>query len=103
MALVVHAGGEFLGTASVIVSDEDARPNLSPWIAAVWVEPHARNRGVGAALVEHAAQAAFALGHDALYLGASTRRRSFYEKRGWRAHEEDVPRPGMAILTRGRP
>src|SRR5207302_8541825 len=37
-ALVAHDGNAFLGTASVIASDLAERPQLTPWIAAVWVE-----------------------------------------------------------------
>jgi GNAT superfamily N-acetyltransferase len=51
-ALVAHDAEGFLGTASVIASDLAERPHLTPWIAAVWVEPQARRRGVGAALVK---------------------------------------------------
>ena len=99
---VAHENGNFLGTASLVISDEPSRPMLSPWIAAVWVEPHARERGIGSALVEKATQFAFAHGITRLYLAASTVRRPFYEKMGWRVIERDVPRIGMAILQRDR-
>jgi hypothetical protein len=46
-ALVAHDGKSFLGTASVIASDLPERPQLTPWVAAGWVEDHARRRGVG--------------------------------------------------------
>ena len=49
LALVAHHGEAFLGTASVIASDLAERPQLTPWVAAVWVDPQARQRGVGAA------------------------------------------------------
>ena len=55
LALVAHDGEAFLGTASVIASDLAERPQLTPWVAAVWVEPQARRRGVGGALVNRAA------------------------------------------------
>lgn len=41
-ALVAHDGDRFLGTASVIASDLEERPQLTPWVAAVWVEEKAR-------------------------------------------------------------
>ncbi|WP_052731855.1 GNAT family N-acetyltransferase [Devosia geojensis] len=47
--LVARAGERFLGTVSGITSDLDARPQLSPWIAALWVEPDERSRGIGGA------------------------------------------------------
>src|ERR1700760_3699843 len=57
LALVAHHGGTFLGTASLIASDLDERPELTPWVAAVWVEEIARGHGIGAALIERATQA----------------------------------------------
>jgi hypothetical protein len=36
-ALVAHDGERFLGTTSVIESDLEERPQLTPWVAAVWV------------------------------------------------------------------
>jgi GNAT superfamily N-acetyltransferase len=99
---VAHENGDFLGTASLVTSDEPSRPMLSPWIAAVWVEPHARERGIGAALVQAATDFAFSQGTIRLYLAASTVRRPFYEKMAWRVIERDVPRIGMAILQRDR-
>ena len=62
LALVAHQGSAFLGTASVIASDLAERPQLTPWIAAVWVDPQARQHGIGAALVNRAAQDCFAIG-----------------------------------------
>jgi GNAT superfamily N-acetyltransferase len=99
---VAHETGTFIGTVSVIAADEPSRPLLTPWIAAIWVEPHARERGVGAALVRKATEFAFAQGVERLYLSASTVRRPFYEKIGWRVAERDVPRIGMAILQRDK-
>ena len=90
IALVAHDGAEFLGTASVIASDLEERPQLTPWVAAVWVEPHARSRGVGGALVERAARDCFALGIARAYLCARPALTGFYERLGWIAVERDV-------------
>jgi N-acetylglutamate synthase-like GNAT family acetyltransferase len=100
--LVAHDRDRFLGTASVIACDVEIRPDLSPWIAALWVEAAERERGIGAALLERTTQAAFGLDLPRLYLCAAPRRRPFYEKRGWVLHEDNVPRSGMSILTRRR-
>src|SRR5436309_574789 len=48
-ALVAHREEKILGTVSVIGSDLAQRPQLTPWVAALWVEPEARQRGIGAA------------------------------------------------------
>jgi N-acetylglutamate synthase-like GNAT family acetyltransferase len=100
LALVAHQGPTFLGTASVIASDLAERPQLSPWVAAVWVEPQARRRGVGAALVDGAAQACFGLGIGRVYLCARPRRSAFYEALGWTAIERDVGPHQLGVFIR---
>lgn len=100
LALVAHENSEFLGTASVIASDLDERPHLSPWVAAVWVEPNARRHGVGAALVNHAAQACFGLGVERAYLCARPERTGFYRRLGWRLVERDVGPFRLGVFVR---
>jgi GNAT superfamily N-acetyltransferase len=98
IALVAHNGAEFLGTASVIASDLEERPRLTPWVAAVWVEPHARSRGVGGALVERAVCDCFALGIARAYLCARPALAGFYERLGWIAIERDVGKHGLTVF-----
>lgn len=100
--LVAHEGDRFFGTASVIVSDVEGRPELTPWLAAVWVEESRRGRGIGSALVGRAAHDAFALGVPVLYLCAAPGRRGFYERLGWSVVEENAPRQGQTIMSRRR-
>ena len=99
-ALVAHDGNRFLGTASVIASDLEERPQLTPWVAAVWVEEAARRRGAGAALVNRAAQDCFALGILRAYLCARPRMSGFYEGLGWTVTERKVGRHQMSIFFR---
>jgi N-acetylglutamate synthase-like GNAT family acetyltransferase len=99
-ALVAHDGAEFLGTSSVITADLPERPQLTPWVAAVWVEPQARRRGVGAALVERAALDCFALGMVSAYLCARRERASFYERLGWIPVEHDVGPHRLDVFIR---
>src|SRR5699024_8223156 len=100
LALVAHEGGRFLGTASVIASDLPERPHLTPWVAAVWVEPDARRRGLGAALVNRATQACFDLGAAAAYLCARPERHAFYERLGWTKMESDVGPSCLGVFIR---
>ncbi len=97
-ALVAHEDNRFIGTVSIIACDEDTRPQYTPWVAALWVEPEYRGRGIGAALVDRAAAFAFGAGAGRVYLLAGPHRRSLYEGLGWSVLEtlED----GMVILTR---
>lgn len=97
--LAALAEGTFAGNVLVIRSDVAERPDLGPWVAAVWVEPGFRRRGIGAALVREASAEAFARGVERLYLHCRAARRTFYERLGWRLFEADAPRAGMFILA----
>ena len=99
-ALVAHDGDTFLGTASVIESDLAERPQLTPWVAAVWVEPQARNRGVGTAMVERATQDCFALGINRAYLCARPRLSRLYEGMGWTIFERKVGSRHLSVFVR---
>ena len=100
LALVAHDGKSFLGTASVIASDLAERPQLTPWVAAVWVEPDARQHGVGGALVNRAAQDCFALGVSRAYLCARPQPSAFYERLGWIPIERDVGPHHLSVFIR---
>ena len=56
----------------------------------MWVEETARGRGIGAALVDAAARASFALGFARTYLCARARMTRFYERLGWTLIERRV-------------
>ncbi|MGA9088130.1 MAG: GNAT family N-acetyltransferase [Bradyrhizobium sp.] len=99
-ALVAHDGEAFLGTASVIASDLAERPQLTPWVAAVWVEPEARQRGVGGALVNHATRDCFALGFGRAYLCARARLSTFYARLGWTPIEHGVGPRHLSLFIR---
>ena len=75
-----------LGTASLVVHDLAERRDLSPWLAAVYVAPEFRDRGVGSALVQAVMDEAQALGMERLYLFTPDKM-SFYGRLGWRVLE----------------
>jgi len=90
VALIAHRGATFLGTASLLMSDLDERPQYAPWVAAVWTEPDARGQGIAPALIARACAEAFARHHDKVYLCAAPPRRTYYEQLGWMPIEHDV-------------
>jgi GNAT superfamily N-acetyltransferase len=99
-ALVAHDGPAFLGTSSVIASELEERPHYTPSVAAVWVEPQYRSRGIGAALVERATREGFASGAHRLYLCARPARTEFYRRLGWVPLERGVGKLGLTVFTR---
>ncbi|WP_243368151.1 GNAT family N-acetyltransferase [Microvirga solisilvae] len=99
-AFVAHEGERFLGTVSVIANDEEKRPQYTPWVAALWVEPEARRNGIGAALVQKATEFSFGTGAPRIYLLSRERRRAYYEGLGWTMLEADILEPGLHVLIR---
>lgn len=95
-ALVAEQDGKVCGNALVIESDEPARPELTPWLAALWVDEAMRNQGTAAMLLREAIESSAALGVERLYLSARPALRGFYTKLGWQPIEDDV---GEARLT----
>jgi GNAT superfamily N-acetyltransferase len=83
---VAMENGEPLGTASLVAHDMAARVDLSPWLAAVYVAPEFRNRGIGSTLVGTVMDEAKALGVTDLYLFTPDRM-SFYGRLGWKVLE----------------
>jgi predicted N-acetyltransferase YhbS len=102
-SLVAHEGEEFLGTVALIECDEETRPQYTPWVAALWVEPEYRRRGIGAALVHKASELAFRAGENRVYLLTRERRLSFYEGLGWQVLEANASEAGLFILKKDRP
>ena len=89
-ALVAELDGALCGNTLVIESDEPARPDLAPWVAAVWVDEAMRKRGIAAALLQEAIKRSAALGVERLYLSSRPAMRDFYTKLGWRPIDHDV-------------
>jgi predicted N-acetyltransferase YhbS len=99
-AFMAHEGECFVGAVSVIANDEERRPQYTPWVAALWVEPEYRQKGIGAALVGRATEFAFATGAQRVYLLSRERRRAYYEGLGWAVLEADVLEPGLHVLIK---
>jgi predicted N-acetyltransferase YhbS len=90
---VAVEGGVPVGSAALVDADMDTHPEMTPWLAGVYVVPEWRGRGVGTALVRRAAARAAELGLRHLYLYST--RPGFYARLGWRAlgtepHEGEV-------------
>ncbi len=68
LTVVATDQNELLGTYSLDLTDLAIRPNLSPWLASVFVNPGYRNQGIGTLLVQHAVRHAQSLGISTLFL-----------------------------------
>lgn len=95
--LIAPEGAGLGGTVSVIAADLEERPALTPWLAALWVDPGARGQGLGTALVRAAAARAFAGGTPRLYLACLPELHGFYADMGWQLHETGIA--GLEIMV----
>ena len=88
LALVAFAGGKLVGTVSLMVHDLPTRPELTPWLASLFVVPDFRRRGVASLLIERAVVEAARLKLPTLYLWTSSAEaEALYRKVGWRSVE----------------
>jgi GNAT superfamily N-acetyltransferase len=81
--VAINNKNELLGLSGLL--DDDELPDSKepgPWLAAVYVTPHARRYGIGSALVKHATDRAFELGYSELFLFTEDMQ-NWYSKTGW--------------------
>ena len=71
-----------LGSAAIVKKDMKIEPQLTPWLASVYVGPENRRRGIGRQLVLHVMAQAQKGGIDRLYLYTPDKA-EFYLKLGW--------------------
>jgi predicted N-acetyltransferase YhbS len=84
---VAVAADHVVGMACLIACDLESHAHLTPWLAAVLVEPNHRGRGVGSALCRRVAEEARALGFARAYL-LTLDKQALYRGLGWSDLEE---------------
>jgi GNAT superfamily N-acetyltransferase len=92
--LVLLVDGEPVATASLTEHDLDERPDLTPWLAGVFVAPHVRGRGYARRLVAAVEEEARTGQISTLWLYTNTAER-VYARVGWRTVE--------TVLHNGKP
>jgi predicted N-acetyltransferase YhbS len=85
LSLLALEQGEPVGTVNLIVNDDPARPHLTPWLAALYVDPAFRGRGHAKGLTRRLLNEAARLDCPAVYLGTHIPR--FYAPFGAEIHE----------------
>ena len=99
-AFVAVDGETLLGTASLVDQDLEIRPELTPWLASVFVAPEHRRKGVAAALVRRVVEEARGQRIPRLYLW-TTDQQSLYARMGWQAVVRS--RQGVRVLDFSSP
>ena len=84
--LIAVEDEQLLGGAALATNDLAERPELGPWLACVFIAPHARQRGLAEQLIEGICTEAKRGGTSRIYLHTHDRH-EYYAKRGWQVLE----------------
>ncbi|MGM0638664.1 MAG: GNAT family N-acetyltransferase [Pseudomonadota bacterium] len=100
---IALCGDTPVGMASLIADDMHDRPDLTPWLASVYVVPAWRGRGIASRLVQRVEEEA--RDHDIEYFHLFTAdRQTLYRRLGWHALEECVYRgEAVTLMVRKLP
>lgn len=82
MVFIAVEGPALVGSAALVKHDMKERPELSPWLAGVYVKPERRRNGIASELVSRIEKEAIALHVETLYL-FTEHQEQFYSRRGW--------------------
>lgn len=78
--------GQLLGSAALVQGDMETKPNLSPWLAAVYVKEEYRHGGIATELITRCESEAAKSGATAFYLYTEFASK-LYAKLGWNQME----------------
>lgn len=92
---------ELLGSAAIVKNDMDTKPELTPWLASVFVAPQYRNQGIGSQLVKQLMQQAKQAGIEAIYLFTPDQVH-FYQKLGWEVFSSEEYRGHSVTVMKVR-
>ena len=99
--VVAIEDAQLLGGALLVDSDLASRPELTPWLAGVYVKVEHRGRGIASQLVTRIVDEAAALGIAELFL-YTDKAQSLYASLGWQVVEDMVDDRGLEITVMKR-
>lgn len=80
--------GALLGSASILADDMSSHPELTPWLASVYVDQSQRGKGIGSRLVKQVMQHAQDNGIKRLYLYTPDQEQ-LYARLGWQLYSRE--------------
>lgn len=86
---------KLVGSAALVQNDMDTKPDLSPWLAAVYVKETFRHQGLATELIARCQAEAACSNANAWYLYTEFASK-FYEKLGW-LHLERCEYKGVTV------
>lgn len=85
---VAEEEGELLGSACILADDMSSHPELTPWLASVYVNEIHRGKGIGSTLVKRVMQHAQENGVKRLYLYTPDQEQ-LYARLGWQLYSRE--------------
>ena len=95
ITFIAAEGEMLLGTVGLWRCDLISRQDLYPWMAALYVAPEARGRGLAGKLQQHVIGYARTQGYSELFLYSACR--DFYKRFGWQYIGEGLDYPASAV------
>ena len=92
---IATSGSQLIGSAALVQQDMDSKPDLSPWLAAVYVKEGFRHQGIATALIARCENEAVQSKANTWYLYTEFASK-LYEKLGWR-HMEYCEYKGVTV------
>lgn len=89
--LIAIDGDAVLGTAALVEADMDSHPELTPWLASVYIREDQRGLGLGKKLVQALMDFAGQQHLERLYLFTPDQA-GFYAKLGWKTRAQETYR-----------
>ncbi len=86
--LIAVEGDAVLGTAALVEADMDSHPELTPWLASVYIREDQRGLGLGKKLVQALMDFAGQQQLERLYLFTPDQA-GFYAKLGWKMRAQE--------------
>ncbi|NEW92038.1 GNAT family N-acetyltransferase [Rhodopseudomonas sp. BR0M22] len=86
--LVARRGPIYMGSVNLLASEMTIRPELSPWMAQLFVVESARGHGIGIRLIRALTTRAVELGFRRVHLFTSGTLPTYYAALGWKPIEE---------------
>lgn len=97
LTLVAIYNDKPVGMISLWPSDFDKRPDLSPWLAALFVHPFYRSNHIASLLIKRIEMEARYLGYLRLFL-VTEEAKILYAKHGWEELQQVITKHGNASL-----
>lgn len=92
---IAISGNQLVGSAALVKNDMDSKPDLSPWLAAVYVKEGFRHQGIATELIIRCEDEAVRSNISTWYLYTEVASK-LYEKLSWR-HMERCEYKGVTV------